>query len=282
MKPFRQQSTAVLTVGSVVGRCRGGRTAEPRPCVRRLRFARRSRPPLLRCWTHAGRMLRVEFVIPADPNFIYHFEETRPIATATGEFHGNQHTEHAWEGYEYDDLVADVAELAEELDRAPRTDDADRDERFPSLARIYEIIEDDCAQVLRDAGVSSDPIQVGSYDEADYEAMLDDMRCVCETSGSDYRTSREYLENGNYASSSIRERFGSWGSACSAAGIRPGSKHGEQCLGPNGQTLGSRHEQAVAYMLDDHGIEYGVHPSVPDTPWGERLPTSQLRPPDRD
>jgi len=184
-----------------------------------------------------------------------------------GEFYGNQHTESPWDGYEYEDLVADVAELAEELDRAPRTDDADADDRFPCLARMYDVIEEDWAQVLRDAGVDADPTQVGSYRKADYEAMLADMRRVCENSRSDYLTSREYLERGDFASSTVKKYFGSWDAACSAAGIQPGTKHGERCLGPNGEDLDSRHEQAVAYILDTHGIEYEIHPPIPDTPW---------------
>lgn len=184
-----------------------------------------------------------------------------------GEFHGNQHTENPWDGFEYDDLVTGVAELAEELGRPPRTGDAERDDRFPCLSRIYDVVEDDWAQVLRDAGVGADPTQVGSYDETDHRAMLDDMRRVCEASRSDYLTSREYLEEGEYASSTIKERFGSWAAACSAAGIRPGTKHGERCRGPNGNTLDSRQEQAVAYILDEQGIDYEAHPPVPGTNW---------------
>lgn len=184
-----------------------------------------------------------------------------------GEFYGNQHTSNETEDYGYDDLVEAVAELGAELERPPRTAEAAEDERFPSIATIYRLIEDDWQQVLSDAGIQADPSQVGAYDEDDREAMLADMRRVHDASNSNHLTSREYRQKGDYASSTVKEYFGSWGGACSAAGVRPGTKHGERCLGPNGERLESRHEQAVAYILDHHGVEYEIHPSIPDTVW---------------
>lgn len=78
-----------------------------------------------------------------------------------GEFHGNQHTESEYDEYTYDDLVDDVAALAEELGEAPTTDDAEADDQLPCLSRVYNIIEEDWSTVLADAGVESNELQVG-------------------------------------------------------------------------------------------------------------------------
>ncbi|MFB6078431.1 MAG: hypothetical protein ABEJ80_05590, partial [Halarchaeum sp.] len=46
-----------------------------------------------------------------------------------------------------------------------------------------------------------------------------------------------------------------------------GEKHGAPCRGPHGAQLESRHELAVATLLNDAGLTYDVHPAVENTRW---------------
>lgn len=178
-----------------------------------------------------------------------------------GDFHGNQYTDNAYDDYTYDDLVDDVRALGDRIGRSPTTRDARDDDTLPCLARIYDLT-DDWNAVLADAGFAE--TQVERYDADERPAMLADLRAVGErVEGS--LTTRAYRERGAYATSTIKATFGSWRDACEAAGVEPGEKYGEPCTGPNGERLESRHEQAVARVLDDHGITYKVHPDVPDT-----------------
>lgn len=185
-----------------------------------------------------------------------------------GEFHGNQHTGSTLSDYEYEDLVGDVRELAEELGKPPTTADANESEKLPSIATLYRIIPEDWATVLRDAGLKPTKQQRRSVpDESRRERIIDDIRKTnAETEGETLRL-RQYDEHGNFAGSTAKERFGSWSDACDAAGIDCGTKHGVQCVGPQGARLDSWHERLVAVFLDDCGFEYVVHPEIDDLPY---------------
>lgn len=184
-----------------------------------------------------------------------------------GDFHGNQHTDSEYDDYTYEDLVDDVAELAEELGEAPTTRDADQADELPSLATMYRIIEEDWATVLRDAGVQPTKHQRRSAPADRQERMLEDLRKTNRETAGDKLRLRQYNEHGAFTSSSMKERFGSWAEACEKAGINCGTRHGVQCTGPRGGLLDSQHERLVAVFLDDCGIEYDVHPDIDDLPY---------------
>jgi hypothetical protein len=98
-------------------------------------------------------------------------------------------------------------------------------------------------------------------------AMCDDLQRVAAEIAGDYLTTRQYDEYGEFATSSVKARFGSWADACAAAGILCGKRHGVHCRGPRGAKLASACEQTIAEILFDKSIEYDVHPSVPETNW---------------
>lgn len=184
-----------------------------------------------------------------------------------GEFHGNQYTDSEYDEYDYEDLLEDVAALAAELGEAPTTRDAEADDRLPCLSRMYDVIEDDWSTVLADAGVASDNRQVGSYDADDHEDMVADLRRVNGETTGETLTMREYDDHGEFATSTVKKHFGTWSEACDRAGIDSGRRHGEQCLGPNGNRLDSRHELAVARYLDELGYDYATHVQLGETRW---------------
>lgn len=184
-----------------------------------------------------------------------------------GEFYGNQHTESKYSDYEYDDLVEDVRTLAEELGEPPTTADADADDRLPYLAKIYELIEEDWSTVLADAGIESRSIQVGEYDSEDRNRMIADLRKANDETPGPTLTMRAYDDCGEFATSTVKKHFGSWKEACEAADIDSGQRHGEQCRGPRGNQLDSRHELAVARCLDELEVQYETHVSVGETLW---------------
>jgi hypothetical protein len=179
-----------------------------------------------------------------------------------GEFYGNQHTESSYSDYEYEDLVEDVAALAEELGRPPTTEDANHADGLPSIAKIYRIIESDWVSTLRDAGVEPTKKQRRSVPADRRERMLEDLRRTNRETEGDILRLRQYDEYGSFDSSSMKVRFGSWAEACTEADIDCGTRHGIQCTGPQGNRLDSQHERLVAVLLDDCGIEYDVHPDV--------------------
>ena len=195
-----------------------------------------------------------------------------------GEFHGNQHTETEYEGYTREELVASLRMLALELGHPPTTRDAQADDRFPCLERMYSVIDTSWAEVLREAGVTPDGMQVGEYSEADEDAMVADVQSVHERVSTDHLTMRQYDEYGEYATSSVKKHFGSWREACEASGVSPGERHGTSTTGPEGARLDSRHELAVAMYLHEHGIEYEVHPPLGENGWyGDfHLPNREL------
>lgn len=184
-----------------------------------------------------------------------------------GEFYGNQHTGSEYDDYEYDDLIEAVRELAAELGEPPTTRDTEADERFPCLARMYDLIEEDWSRVLADAGVDSESLQVWTYDSDDREEMIDDLRRADNLTAGPSLTMREYDSHGKFATSTVKKHFGSWAEACAAAGVDCGRRHGKQCAGPNGNQLDSRHELAVAQYLDEQGLEYRTHVRVGETRW---------------
>lgn len=182
-----------------------------------------------------------------------------------GEFYGNQHTGSTYDDYTYEDLVDDVADLAEELGEAPTTRDAEAAKQLPSIARMYEIIEEDWATVLADAGLERGKLQIGEYGDEEREAMLEDLRRACNRTSGDSLTTRDYEDVGSYSKDTLKSYFGSWSKACDAAGIDSGRKHGDGCTGPNGNWLESRHELAIAEWLDEQEIEYEAHKPLGDT-----------------
>ena len=184
-----------------------------------------------------------------------------------GEFYGNQYTDTEYDDYTYEDLVDGVAELAEELGQAPTTRDAEADDRLPCLSKMYDLIEEDWLTVLTDAGVESNDLQVGEYDSDDHDEMVADLRRVNEKTAGQNLTMREYDDHGEFATSTVKKHLGSWAEACEAASIDCGQRHGEQCLGPNGNRLDSRHELAIARYLDELGYNYDTHVRLGVTLW---------------
>ena len=183
------------------------------------------------------------------------------------EFHGNQYTGSEYDDYEYEDLISDVRQLAQELGEPPTTRDAESDDRLPCLARMYDLIDDDWSTVLADAGVTAETMQVGTYSSNDHERMVADLRRANEAAISGTLTMRKYDDLGEFATSTVKKHFGSWKQACEAADIEVGTRHGDACLGPNGNRLDSRHELAVAKCLDGLDIEYDTHVQVGSTLW---------------
>jgi len=182
-----------------------------------------------------------------------------------GEFYGNQHTtpdEYDVE-YTYEGLIDAIAQLGNELERAPTTRDARDDDHFPCLDRIYELV-DDWTTALRDAGIEPRRMQQRSSAIDRRERMLADLKETNAGTGGGRLTTREYDEYGTFATSSIKNRFGSWQAACEAAEISCGVKHGCPQEGPQGAMLDSWHEYIAARFLDDYGIRYQVHPAVGD------------------
>lgn len=184
-----------------------------------------------------------------------------------GEFHGNQHVESEYEGYTHEQLVASVRALAEELGRPPTTRDAQADDRFPCLERMYSVIDTSWSEVLREAEVRPGRMQVSEYDESEEEAMARDVRRVHGVVTTDHLTMRQYDAHGEYATSSVKRHFGSWREACEASGVSAGRRHGTSTMGPEGATLDSRHELAVARYLHENEIEYEVHPPLGENNW---------------
>lgn len=182
-----------------------------------------------------------------------------------GEFHGNQHTETEYDDYAYEELVEAAEALAGELGRPPTTQDAAEDDRFPSIATIYRIVDSSWNDVLRDAGVTPSKLQTRSANRDRTGEILDDIRRMDRETTGEYLTMRQYDRDGAFASSSVKERFGSWKEACTEAGVPVGTRHGVACEGPNGERLDSRHERSVAVCLDDWGVSYEVHPPVGET-----------------
>lgn len=181
-----------------------------------------------------------------------------------GDFYGNQHTESRSLEYDYEDLLEDVAELADELGRPPTTADANQAETLPSIGTIYRIIDEDWASTLRDAGIEPTRQQRRLVPSDRRERMLADLRRTNRETTGDTLRLRQYDTHGSFSGSSVKERFGSWAEACEEAGIDCGTRHGVQCTGPQGNRLDSQHERLVAVFLDDSGIEYEVHPDVGD------------------
>lgn len=184
-----------------------------------------------------------------------------------GEFYGNQHTDGEYDEYTYEDLVEDVAELAEELGEAPTTADADQADELPSLATMYQVIDEDWLTVIRDAGVRPTKHQRRSVPVDRRERMLADLRKTNRETEDEKLRLRQYDDHGEFTSSSVKERFGSWAEACEEAGIDCGTRHGVQCTGPQGARLDSQHERLVSLFLDDCGIEYEVHPDIDGLPY---------------
>lgn len=182
------------------------------------------------------------------------------------DFYGNQYTLGEELNCNYDDMIADVGELAEELGRPPTTRDAERDSRLPGINRIYKLLEDNSwNDLLEDAGL--DQTQVGEYGPEERPKIIADIRRVFENTRSEHLTVREYSEDSKYNKSVVKRLFGTWTQACDAADVPHGIKHGGNCQGPNGELLESRFELAVALALDGRGIEYVPHKSIPDTNW---------------
>lgn len=181
-----------------------------------------------------------------------------------GEFYGNQHTGSTYSDYDHEDLVEDVAELAEEIGRPPTTEDANQAEGMPSIATLYRILDDDSASTLREAGVEPTKEQRRTVPSDRRERMLEDLRRTNRETEGDTLRLRQYDKHGSFSGSSMKERFGSWAEACEAADLECGTRHGIQCIGPQGNRLDSQYERLVAVFLVDWGVEYLVHPEVDD------------------
>lgn len=200
---------------------------------------------------------------------IFHSMERhdRSRVSVMGEFRGNQHVtvgeDSQWTEAK---LVEAVEALTTELGRPPTTSDTVADGRFPGLTRLYRVI-DDWPTLLRKAGVEPTTQQCRSQPTDRRASMCEDLRRVTADVSGSHLTTRQYDAHGAFATSSIKERFGSWTDACAAAGVESGRKHGHRCRGPRGEALSSLHEQAVAEALFAHDIVYETHPTVPDTNW---------------
>jgi hypothetical protein len=158
-----------------------------------------------------------------------------------------------------------VISYAEQYGEPPTTEEAANDDRFPSIATIYKILDGSWNDLLADAGFERG--HVGEYGPEEEAKMLQDIRSVLHSVDSDYLTSRQYAKYGEYADDTIKQTFGSWSSACEKANIDAGEKYGICCEGPNGEILDSLQELKVAHALNDRDIEYLVHPQLEETDW---------------
>lgn len=185
-----------------------------------------------------------------------------------GEFHGNQHVGADGErpaSWDYEDLREGVISFAAEHGEPPTTDEAANDDRFPSLATIYRILDEGWNELLADAGLERG--QVMQYGPEERASMLQDLRAVLHSQESEYLTSRQYERHGEYGKTTIKETFGSWSEACERANIDAGEKYGINCEGPRGAVLDSLQEFRVAQLLDERGLEYDAHPEIGNTGW---------------
>lgn len=181
-------------------------------------------------------------------------------------FYGNQHTLDEELAYDYDDMVQHTRSLAQEIGRPPTTRDAQRDQRFPSIRKIYRILgKNSWNDLLSDADAGE--TQVGTYGPDERPNILADIRRVYERTEANRLPIRAYQKHAKYNKSVVKRLFGTWVNACNAAGLSPGSKHGNRCRGPNGEILESRHELDVARALDGKGLAYDAHRSIPNTQW---------------
>jgi hypothetical protein len=185
-----------------------------------------------------------------------------------GDFYGNQHVgadDERAVSWDYEDLRDGVISFAEEHGEPPTTDDAANEDRFPSLATIYKILDEGWNELLEDAGF--DDGHVGSYDSEERAAMLQNMRDILYSVDSEYLTTRQYAERGAYGDDTIKQTFGSWTEACEQARIEPGQKYGIRSEGPTGETLDSLLERRISQFLHDREIDYDVHPELEGTDW---------------
>ncbi|WP_227133271.1 homing endonuclease associated repeat-containing protein [Halorubellus salinus] len=185
-----------------------------------------------------------------------------------GEFYGNQHTGATDDG-DYADLREAVLAYAAENGEAPTTEEAANDDRFPSLNTIYKRLDRGWNDLLEDVGLERG--QPEAYGPEETAEMLQDLRAVQQAVESDHLTSRQYAERGAYGDDTIKERFGSWREACERADVDAGKRYGVSCEGPQGATLDSRLELAVATALHERDVVYEVHPEVPETNWTSDL-----------
>lgn len=91
-----------------------------------------------------------------------------------GEFYGNQHTQHEYDDYSYEDLIEDVRDVAQRLGETPTTRDAMEDDAMPCLQRIYSAIDGSWQDVLDEAGVGQ--TQVEQYGPEEKPRMVRDLR----------------------------------------------------------------------------------------------------------
>lgn len=181
-------------------------------------------------------------------------------------FYGNQHTLDEELEYGYDDLVEDIAVLADSLGRPPMTRDAERDSRLPSIKKMYRLLDArEWNDLLADAGVGE--TQVGEYGREERPEILRDLRRVYEQAPADYLTVREYERRGSYNKSVLKRLFGTWSSACTVAEVSHGRTHGRHCEGPNGAILDSGLEVEIAQALVEEELDYEPHNVIPGTNW---------------
>lgn len=167
--------------------------------------------------------------------------------------------------YTYKGIIMRLRGLEQELDRTPTTRDADDDDVLPALDTIYRVAGKGWNEILDDAGMQS--TQVERYSDDEKDDMMSDIQRVFAMQNTGYLTSRAYADEGEYATSTIKEHFGSWSEACDEANVPSGSRHGNQCCGPKGATLDSYQEQRCAFLLHSLDIKYEVHKQIPETNW---------------
>jgi hypothetical protein len=147
--------------------------------------------------------------------------------------------------YSYSKVPSRIRTLSSEIDRSPTTRGADEDERLPGLDTIYRIADKGWNGILEDADAGT--TQIERYTDDERSHVVRDLQRVFSLRPTEELTSRECREKGSYAASTIKKHFGSWAEACEEANIACGSRHGNSCPGPKGESLDSRHEQRIAF-----------------------------------
>lgn len=183
--------------------------------------------------------------------------ETEGSSKITNKGGNNQHTEN----FNVEDLKNATLELSKEIEGSPTVRDLKDDDRFPSIATVYRIIDswNDFLESL-----SLEPNCEHKYDESDKEDIAKDLR-LSNDKVSGNLTMRKYMEVGSYSHSAVKSVFGTWNNALDELDIDKSTRHGNvrECL--CGKQLDSTKEKLVGDILHKFGVEHEVHKQLPDS-----------------
>lgn len=181
--------------------------------------------------------------------------------TSNREYRGNQHTGNSAADMSDEEIVDEVAQLADSLGETPTMREATSRDNIPSGGTITNRFGS-WNNLLEKAKLKINQVEEYSSDER--EDMLDDIRkCFSETNG--YLTVREYISVGDYGHDTIKKTFGSWKEALDEANVSSGSRYGHSVDCQCGQTLDSMNEKVVGDILHSIGVNHEVHTDIPES-----------------